>query len=731
MIGKKGRQLWMGFLAVLLVVTAFPFWGTSTAKAEGTISVAEAIANNSGTATVEGYIVAHTISSTSFDFEAPFGNDYNFALADSPYETDPAKLLPVQIATEYRDAFGLKTNPSLIGSKVKVTGTLAAYFSVPGLKSPTAMELADGSEPPGEDPPAAGVITIAEAKQKMGQTVTVQGVVTADNSAIGGGKVSTFMQDDTSGINIFAFNPDSLPELKEGQLIKVKGTITSYKKLSEIEPVTIEVLQENAALPEPKPLQIIELADAATAEPFEGQLVNVKGYIQSIPATPAGGGYNISLLDSEFNSTTLRVMEGSLDVTQLDAGKWYDITAIVSQYDDYQLIPRKAADIAVSAEQLPKPKPLERYTATVKRVSDGDTVVLEGKVLGADRVRMLSIDTPEKNYNGLSQGYHAEQASEALVSMLPVGTEISIEVGEDPLDNYGRLLGHIHVMKNGAEMDVNQEMVRLGMAVPYFIYPNFEHFEAYSAAAAEAIENGSGMWDPANPIEELPYEFRFNRKTPPGPDKFVGDYYGKYYTTPENWELIPVQNRVFFFAENDAIEAGFIKDDQGPVIADLAQTVFSKAEPIHIPVLAADNLSGVQSIKAFDSNGKELSLPLTYEAFELPLGEYSFTVEATDRLGNTSSKTFTITIEMPLGGVDEWLDYGFDQGFIEGHGIVNSLIQKVEAAQIASSPKEQSNKLNALKNQVSALKGKKLDVNYADELIEAVDVLLDMYKEAN
>jgi len=38
--------------------------------------------------------------------------------------------------------------------------------------------------------PDTGVLTIADAKSKSGQTVTIEGVVTADNTAIGGSGVS-------------------------------------------------------------------------------------------------------------------------------------------------------------------------------------------------------------------------------------------------------------------------------------------------------------------------------------------------------------------------------------------------------------------------------------------------------------------------------------------------------------------------------------------------------------
>ncbi|MDV5703307.1 DUF6359 domain-containing protein, partial [Acinetobacter baumannii] len=130
------------------------------AQAAEPITVAEAIANNTGTATVMGYIVAHTSGGSggkaSYDFEAPFGNDFNLAIADSPTETDATKILPVQLPSSFRSEFGLATNPEIIGEKVFVTGTLEAYFTVPGLKSPTAMSFDGVTPPPDEEDPITG-----------------------------------------------------------------------------------------------------------------------------------------------------------------------------------------------------------------------------------------------------------------------------------------------------------------------------------------------------------------------------------------------------------------------------------------------------------------------------------------------------------------------------------------------------------------------------------------------
>lgn len=99
--------------------------------------------------------------------------------------------------------------------------------------------------------------------------------------------------------------------------------------------------------------------------------MEVNGFINNIPESPAGGGYNVSLVDADFHGTTLRVMENALDISQVAQDKWYDITAVVSQYNDYQLIPTEQADIQLAEEQPEPPSAAGYYETTVERVTDG------------------------------------------------------------------------------------------------------------------------------------------------------------------------------------------------------------------------------------------------------------------------------------------------------------------------------------------------------------------------
>lgn len=235
MKGMKRRVYSILTALILLLSYVLPYAGQ--AFAEEILTVRQAISNNTGTGTVEGYIVGYTTSTNSYDFEAPFANDYNFALADDPNERDAANILPVQISATFRPDFGLQTNPDLIGKKVRVTGSLTAYFTVPGLKNPTDMKFADGSgEPPGGTEPPAGVTGLKihdiqgeghVSPYKDQNVLAVKGIVTR----VEGGN-AFFMQEPEADGNektseaIYVYKPSH--GLSAGDEVEVDGLVKEW-----------------------------------------------------------------------------------------------------------------------------------------------------------------------------------------------------------------------------------------------------------------------------------------------------------------------------------------------------------------------------------------------------------------------------------------------------------------------------------------------------------------------
>jgi endonuclease I len=109
------------------------------------ITVSQAVAGQTGqTATVRGYVVGQP-TATSTVVTSGFPNDYAMAIADSASETSTSRMLYVQIPSASRAQWGLKTNPSLMGRQVEVTGALSAYFSHPGMTGTTAFAFRGGT----------------------------------------------------------------------------------------------------------------------------------------------------------------------------------------------------------------------------------------------------------------------------------------------------------------------------------------------------------------------------------------------------------------------------------------------------------------------------------------------------------------------------------------------------------------------------------------------------------
>lgn len=224
-------------------------------------------------------------------------------MADTAGETDPAKLLPVQIKPTFRSEFGLKTNPDIVGKKVQVTGLLEAYFTVPGLKSPTSIQFADGSgENPGEpgepgepEPPAVTGLKIHDiqgdghASPYKDQLIAqVAGIVTKVE-----GNNAFFMQNPEDDGNpntseaIYVYKKSH--GLTEGDQVEVDGLVKEWvldgyrEKLetdlamTEINATEVTKLASGVELPEPivigqdriAPTQVIDNDQFAVFDPAE------------------------------------------------------------------------------------------------------------------------------------------------------------------------------------------------------------------------------------------------------------------------------------------------------------------------------------------------------------------------------------------------------------------------------------------------------------------------------
>ncbi|HEY4600819.1 MAG TPA: chitobiase/beta-hexosaminidase C-terminal domain-containing protein [Cerasibacillus sp.] len=322
----RRQQKLLAYVSIIVLLISNLAFVSPTQANEGVISVEEAIANNSGTKTVEGYVVGFIKSQTNVTNDpSEFTADTNMAIASSPTETNLDNMLFVQIAKSFRAEFGLQSNPDNLGKKVQVTGSLEPYFTKPGLKSPSAMTFVDDTEAPdpGEE---LELITIKEARDQQTGDVKVKGVVTAKL------KNTIHIQDDTAAL---AIRPPNL-DVEIGDEVSVSGTLQEYRNLLQLDQTTIEEKHGKRAV-----AAKIVTGEDVNNEENESKLVTVKRV--TLTADQQGNGW----ANYEATDGTEFVVRDEQDNLGLEIGTTYDsITGIITQFDDiYQIIPRNQQDI--------------------------------------------------------------------------------------------------------------------------------------------------------------------------------------------------------------------------------------------------------------------------------------------------------------------------------------------------------------------------------------------------
>ncbi len=138
----------------------------------------------------------------------------------------------------------------------------------------------------------------------------------------------------------------------------------------------------------------------------------------------------------------------------------------------------------------------ERDTAYVKRVIDGDTVLLLMSG-GEERARLIGVDTPEKNHPMKPVQYFSREATEYL-RQLCAGKKVFVEYGQEVRDRYSRLLVFLF-LEDGRL--INAEIIKNGYGFAYTRYP-FKYQAAFKQFESEARKKGVGLWK-QDGIDEL------------------------------------------------------------------------------------------------------------------------------------------------------------------------------------------------------------------------------------
>jgi micrococcal nuclease len=168
----------------------------------------------------------------------------------------------------------------------------------------------------------------------------------------------------------------------------------------------------------------------------------------------------------------------------------------------------------VSAGVLPRnpcspPAQPDRFLeGTVRRVIDGDTIVVRLADRRLERVRLIGIDTPEVHASEKFTREMARTGRDATTlrglgrraaaftaALLPPGGRVRLELDVERHDREGRLLGYVW---RDDGLFINLVLVEAGLAQLLTIPPNVRHADRLRACAMAARVARRGLWASAN-----------------------------------------------------------------------------------------------------------------------------------------------------------------------------------------------------------------------------------------
>lgn len=152
----------------------------------------------------------------------------------------------------------------------------------------------------------------------------------------------------------------------------------------------------------------------------------------------------------------------------------------------------------------PKPslydlRPNAVYQVSVRRVVDGDTIVVDFPTGERERVRLIGIDTPETVHPKKPVEHYGKEAS-AFTKKELTGKRVWLQMDVQVRDRYRRALGYVWLEKPGGdEKSVRREMFNAKLILEGYgqvmtIQPNVKYTEMFVKFQREARESRKGLW---------------------------------------------------------------------------------------------------------------------------------------------------------------------------------------------------------------------------------------------
>ena len=143
------------------------------------------------------------------------------------------------------------------------------------------------------------------------------------------------------------------------------------------------------------------------------------------------------------------------------------------------------------------------YNGMVKKVYDGDTILVATIGKGNLKVRLYGIDAPETSKPDQAGQPYGSQ-SRRILQYKVMGKEVRLEVRE--IDQYKRSVAVVRI----GDRDINAEMVAEGMTWAYRYYLEGDYASEYVRLEEQARKQRLGLWKQTNP--QPPWDFRRQTK---------------------------------------------------------------------------------------------------------------------------------------------------------------------------------------------------------------------------
>jgi hypothetical protein len=309
----------------------------------------------------------------------------------------------------------------------------------------------------------------------------------------------------------------------------------------------------------------------------------------------------------------------------------------------------------------------------------------------------------------------------------------------------------------GGEEEIDYDIIftvqELPRPIPPQSYPLNIGTPRYSDAMGELyVTSATPLTMSTQSPENVGFQYRFHRESTPLPT-FPSPYEFPVHWTSTDFQAGPRSVPIFI--------NGFDGSDGQYILQYSAQTAGGLTESRHIMLLKLDNTPPVITIKQPESiqYAHSATLTLNYNISdtdsgvnrssptidgadklaghdlqsgqainlltELPLGNHTFKIDATDNLQNAASSSVTFKIIVTPESIKEDVNQFLANGAIKNNSFANSLLAKLNASAKAKDCKTSGNIYQAFINEVQAQKDKGIDSNAADIMIADAKYLID------